>query len=80
MAWHRGTENGFELSYLNEEEGPSREEPEEGEDFDCSLYEKKNTCLEQKDHCRWVSMGYFGFFYSGQRAQKCINRFIPSAH
>ena len=80
MAWHRATENGFELSYLNQEEGPAREDPEEGEDYDCSPYTRTHHCLEQKDHCRWISMGYFGFFFSGQKSHKCINRFIPQAH
>ena len=30
MAWHRATENGFDLQWLNEELGTHREDPVEG--------------------------------------------------
>ena len=64
IAWHRATENGLDLSYLNLDEGPIREYPDEEESFDCSPYTREHQCLEQKAHCKWVSMGFFKYFYS----------------
>ena len=79
MAWHRATENGFDLTWLNEEAGTHREDPVEGSDDPCN--ENRQWKCEINPNCRYVRQGYNGFFERiRDSTRRCINKHVPQSH